>query len=277
MDIWKELCFKAFNGEEAANHLILYLEGCGKLTGTGFTVTKSALSNDDRALLEQMGFIQQEDEYTLPGDQWPTFLETKRTTRVEWHEQRQRELRQQLNDTLKQVPVLGGVNEQQRVAIVTEFARRFATDAGVIPFMRGLVGFLRFQLFKDQLADWQCYEYVLTQNGQEVMVEYVRLLQGVLGFHLVSKQEQEQQVVISIEAADQDDPILTWRMSELLSDHALSDILSVLPKDQAVSGYKLSGIARPVRLSPTMALHHPQYLVQWIRHLLLHCFSFIRK
>ncbi|KAI9497382.1 hypothetical protein BDB00DRAFT_756586, partial [Zychaea mexicana] len=130
MEAWEVLCSKAFNGDEAANHLILFLEGCGKLTATGFTVTTSSLNNPDCALLEQLGFVAAQpqnnnNEYTLPGQQWSSFLEKKRNARVAWHEQRQRELRLELNDALKQIQVLDGVNDQQRLALVKEFARRF--------------------------------------------------------------------------------------------------------------------------------------------------------
>ncbi|KAI7859983.1 hypothetical protein BDC45DRAFT_495429 [Circinella umbellata] len=285
MDIWENLCIKGFNGDQEANHLILFLDSCGRLTPNGFLVIGSSLNETERSLLDQLGFVQQENdnEYILHGDQWSSFLEIKRNARVAWHGERQRELRQQLKDTLKQVQPLAGINDQQRLALVKEFAQRFANDVGTIPFKRGLVGLLRYQLFKYQLAEWDCYEYVLTQNGRDVMVEYVRLLQGVLGFQLVSKQQQNQEgdsVAISIQqqGPDDDEEVLIWRTSDQLNDHIISDILNVLPREQAIQGYRLSKISRPhqVKLSPFMiGLHHPQLFVQWVRQLLSHCFSFI--
>ncbi|KAI9266826.1 hypothetical protein BDA99DRAFT_506772 [Phascolomyces articulosus] len=295
MDIWEELCIKGFNGDEEANHFILFLEGCGQLKNNGFTVVATSLKDQERSYLDQLGFVQQQEndqEYSLPGNQWSLFLETRRNARVRWHEQRQLELRQQLNDTLKHVQALGtGVNEKQRLALVKEFAHRFANDVGCIPFMRGLVGFLRYQLFKHALTEWECYDYVLTQNGTDVMIEYVRLLQGVLGLELVSKQQQQGQegddnVAITMDGTrqqqqqDTEDQILIWRMNDQLTDQALSDILSVLPREQAVQGYRLSNINRShqVKLSPLIiGLHHPQFFVQWIRQFLLQCFSFIPR
>ena len=286
MDIWESLCIKGFNGDQEANDLILFLESCGRLVPSGFSVIASSLNETNRSLLDQLGFVQQQgndNEYILHGDQWSSFLEIKRNARVAWHEQRQRELRQQLNDTLKQVQPLAGINDQQRLALVKEFAHRFANDVGVIPFKRGLVGLLRYQLFKYHLAEWECYEYVLTQNGNDVMMEYVRLLQGVLGFQLVSKHRQNQEqdsVAISIQQQGQDDDeeILIWRTSDQLNDHIIADILNVLPREQAVQGYRLSNISRPhqVKLSPfIIGLHHPQFFVQWVRQFVSHCFSFI--
>lgn len=294
MDAWKDLCLKAFDGDEEANHVILFLEGCGKLTSTGYAVSAAAASSNkpkDEELLEALGFVKDDGTiYTLPGDQWSQYLESRRHWRMEWHADRQREFARQLHECLAEVKPLstGAVSDPQRLALVTEFAQRFATDVGSIPLFRGLVGFIRYQLFKNRLAEWRCYEYALTQNGHDTIVEYVRFLKGVLGLELVyppttqqsSQSANNGDVILDVQEEpnqprDDDVPVLIWRMNGQLSDHHLSDILRVLPREQGIQQYSLSDIPRHSHMSPIMGIHHPQLFIQWICQFLHHCFRSI--
>lgn len=284
MDAWKDLCLKAFDGDEEANHVILFLEGCGKLTSTGYAVSATASNKlKDQDILEALGFVKDSGTiYTLPGDQWSQYLESRRHWRMEWHADRQREFARQLHECLAQVKPLSpeAVSDPQRLALVTEFAQRFATDVGSIPLFRGLVGFIRYQLFKNRLAEWRCYEYALTQNGHDTIVEYVRFLKGVLGLELVhppSQSANEGDVILDVqeESRDDDVPVLIWRMNGQLSDHHLSDILRVLPREQGIQQYSLSDIPRHSHMSPIIGIHHPHLFIQWICQLFHHCFRSI--
>ncbi|KAI7879570.1 hypothetical protein K492DRAFT_131261, partial [Lichtheimia hyalospora FSU 10163] len=129
MDAWKDLCLKAFDGDEQANHIILFLEGCGKLTSKGYAVTATtSTKSSDQELLQALGFVKDDGTiYTLPCDQWSQYLESRRQWRMTWHADRQREFARQLHECLAEVKPLstGAVSDPQRLALVTEFAQRF--------------------------------------------------------------------------------------------------------------------------------------------------------
>ncbi|KAI9318609.1 hypothetical protein BX666DRAFT_1855327, partial [Dichotomocladium elegans] len=125
MDAWCELCTRAFNGDTAADHLILYLEGCGNRLANGqFSVITTTLSDRDRACLESLGFApssDQENEWTLPGDQWSLYVDAKRNERARWHAMRHRQLQIELHTHLETIQPLPGLNDQHRLALVRGF------------------------------------------------------------------------------------------------------------------------------------------------------------
>ncbi|KAF7727131.1 hypothetical protein EC973_007992 [Apophysomyces ossiformis] len=286
MEQWRQLCIEAFDNDKRATDFILFVEGCGKTTDEGHAVTLNPTVSEHEAfrpMLEQLGFQRISNEtaattsaatYVLPVTTWTAYVQTKRKAREAWHEQLQARLSRQLDEALPQFePLL--LTHDQRMALVREFARQHGVDVGSVPFVRGLVGWLRFQLRKDQLAEWSISEYVLTQNGEEAMLAYLRLLRGVLGMTLVYRDPTENSVAIDMTPTE---PHVTWRMSESLSDRHLSDILRALPQGPSAQTYQWSDIPR--KTSPSSITHllvYPQSLFQWLYLLIQRCFSFLQS
>ncbi|KAI9304464.1 hypothetical protein BJ944DRAFT_266793 [Cunninghamella echinulata] len=280
MDIWKDLCLRAFDGEQKANDAILYIEGCGQLKQDEYMV-KLPQHHDNYETLHQtlvsLGFKEKAYEYTLPGEAWSSFIDIKRKSRMEWHAHLQIRLFKQLQEALGRIqePLL--LTSAQRLVLIQEFIRNHATDVGSVPFLRGLVGCLRFQLYKTQLVEWQVEDYILTQNGEEAILDYIRLIRGVLGLQLLDQDKLNNDSVAinipipspsqSINKNDHQTTYLTWRMNANLSDQDLIDILDCLPRQQSTLGYSLSTNQRPTRaLLPSSPLL--RWLVIFIRRYL---------
>lgn len=293
LETWRKLCFQAFDNDEAANHLILFLEGCGKVTPEGYVVKKDTAIGNDRAfltLMKELGFTarvgEENNTYVLPVEQWSTFLETKRKARVEWHEQQQKRRREKLAELLDAVwSPLQALDASQRQALVSEYTHRLATNVGSIPFMRGLVGFIRYQLFKEHVAEWRASEYIFTQSDDDSMEAYVRLLKIVLGAELQIVNGDTGAVKINMDnsiggssgsnSSDPDPLVLVWRMNGALSDTELSDILSKLPKEQwsGQQDYRLSDKRRSSHrfTSPV----DPFYIFYCIKQMFRHCLAIL--
>ncbi|CAO3624833.1 unnamed protein product [Cunninghamella echinulata] len=258
MDIWKDLCMRAFDSNQKANDVILYIEGCGQLKQDEYIV-KLTQHHDNYETLHQtlvtLGFKEKAYEYTLPSETWSTFIDIKRKSRMEWHTLLQVRLSKQLQEALGRIqePLL--LTSTQRLVLVQEFIRNHATDVGSVPFLRGLVGCLRFQLYKTQLVEWQIEDYILTQNGEEAILDYIRLIRGVLGLQLLDQDKLCNDTIAiniptpsssqSINKNDHQTTYLTWRMNANLSDQDLIDILDCLPRQQSTLGYSLSTNQRP--------------------------------
>lgn len=278
---WRRLCFQAFDNDETANHLILFLEGCGKMTPEGYIVKETG---DRASTLKELGFTPLENgDYVLSADRWSAFLESKRQARIEWHEQQQKRVKEKLAETLDAVWPLQGLDASQRRALVSEYANRLATNVGSIPFLRGLVGFIRYQLFKEHVAEWHASEFIFTQSSDDAMEAYIRLLKGVLGAELVqdaSMHKPQDSVEINMDATTNNtsttasDAVLVWRMNGALSDHELSDVLSELPREQGSrQDYRLSDKRRQSHrfTSPV----DPFYIFHCIKQMLRHCLAIL--
>ncbi|KAG0165341.1 hypothetical protein DFQ28_009406 [Apophysomyces sp. BC1034] len=285
MDQWRGLCIAAFENDERATNFVLFVEGCGRATDEGHSVTLSLTTphyDETRLMLEQIGFRSMttpptmtttdnsSSTYTLPAEEWTEYVAIKRRAREAWHEERQARLARRLDEALTQFDPLV-LTDEQRMALVREFALQHATDVGSIPFIRGLVGLLRFQLRKNRLAEWQVSEYALTQNGEDAMLAYIRLLRGVLGMHLVYRDQAENGITIDMTT----EPHVTWRMNHALSDQQLSDMLKTLPRSTSVQTYQFSDIPR--ERSTSISVFHPRSLFQWVGFLIRRCLSFLHS
>ncbi|CAO3629503.1 unnamed protein product [Mucor hiemalis] len=116
-------------------------------------------------------------------------------------------------------------------------------------------------------------EYVLTQNNEDAMESYIRLLRGVLGFQLVYKDdEDENRLAIDMDNTpkEQSESDLIWRMNPNFDNQFIQDILSCLPKEHNTTGYQSSA------LIPRNQPSHTN-LIQWIYDLFTHCLSFLHK
>ncbi|CAO3645004.1 unnamed protein product [Cunninghamella blakesleeana] len=274
MDIWKDLCIRAFDNDKRANDDILYIEGCGQLEEDEYKV-KLPQTHDHYDALHQtlisLGFTnsqeegQKKDYYIISSQTWSSFIEIKRNSRMEWHAALQQRLSKQLKLALEQIQQPLILTSFQRLVLVKEFMRNHSTDIGSVPFLRGLVGCLRYQLYKTQLIEWQIDDYILTQNGEEAILDYIRLMRGILGFELINDHHHDDTVAINIPSPpsslnssnininndsinnNEHPTLLTWRINANLSDQDLIDILDCLPKQQSTLGYSLSNHQRPTQ------------------------------
>ncbi|KAI8879110.1 hypothetical protein K501DRAFT_287534 [Backusella circina FSU 941] len=259
---WQEICQKGFNGDKTTNDFILFLEGCGKKDQESihWTTTDAAF----QAYLSELNIASHQSHiYTISNTDWAQLQDTKRQVRMAWHEERQMQLSEHLKTRLNAPSSSCPLSAQyQRMEGLHDYIKT-STDLGTVPFLRGLVGFLRYQLVhKDRLAEWHMSEYVLTQKEEDAMDRDVDVLQQVLGFQLIYKDDT---VVIPIDQNEEVvEQVLIWRMNPDLTDHDINEMLKALPKDQNTQGYQLSDIERQQQ-----ALS----LFRWLYQIVLNCFS----
>ncbi|ORX49810.1 hypothetical protein DM01DRAFT_1308645 [Hesseltinella vesiculosa] len=274
MEAWEALVAKAFDGDSDANDVVLFIEGCGQTTTDGYTVTLNEASSDRAITLTQLGFTkvdhEQKQQYVLPSATWAALVDGKRLARTQWHKRKQQQLIQTLHDALAATDGLQSsepLDNTERVARVKAFMQQHATNVGSIPFLRGLVGFLTFQLYKPRLAQWHMDTSVLTQNGPETIVQYVLLLKTVLGFR-VEASPMDAAVISMTDEPQQDTPDLVWRMNASLTDESLLQLLRQLPSAQTSHPFTLTACARS---SSAMLPSSP--LLRWILLVFRRCFG----
>lgn len=275
-EFWHNLCVNAFNDNTLANDFILFFDGC-KTTLPDSSFSWKTSSPDYQYNLQQLGCHQLEnDTFTLPSETMSIFMSEKRKARSEWHVKRQMELKQHLQVTLKNISTSPlDLNNDQKIALVKEFTSIHETDLGSVPFLRRLAGVLRYQIqHKHNVVEWKMSEYILTQNNEEAMESYVRLLRGVLGMQLVYQDDDEHNndtVAIDMDNNKATDPELIWRMSPDIDIDLLQSILKYLPKqEQTFEDYKVTDI-------PRNQIHKHKNIFQWIYDILGHCLSFLHK
>ncbi|CAO3587906.1 unnamed protein product [Absidia cylindrospora] len=218
---------------------------------------------------------------------------------MEWHGALQQRLAQHLKETLDRIQEPLVLTHGQRLVLLREFARNHVKDVGSIPFLRGLVGCLRSQLYKRSFVHWQVADYVVTQNGEDAMMDYIRLVRGVLGLTLVARKDGTQagtnaisnsndmmavnmtettssfespqtitHVVTAAALAVDDDHYMIWRMNPALSDQDLTDFLECLPRQQCNQVFPLSPIARS-----HSSLLPSSPILRWLSLLFRRCLS----
>ncbi|KAI7869869.1 hypothetical protein BDF14DRAFT_1994163 [Spinellus fusiger] len=187
---WHDTCIKAFDGDEWANHIILFITGSQQSSPSVFQVVLPSLQDSTRdssaQTLESLGFTLNPNSYSyeIPLTQWQEMTRVQREARRTWHEQQQLLLSRHLDQLLTTLPSLS-YTHPQRLALIQEFSRDHRKNPGSVPFLSQITGFLAFQLqHPHTLAEWQVQEYLLTQNGQEASVHYIQFL-CVLGLQLV--------------------------------------------------------------------------------------------
>lgn len=270
IQFWKEQCESAFSGNTRSNDFILFFEGCKTLSENGLDYTWNT-DNFDTEFQQLMQQDSSKGTWQLPVSEYTTLANLKNDMRTQWHSQRQQQLRQHLKQLLNQIQPLLDLSPEQRLSQLRSFLTDYATDLGAIPFIRGLVGFFRYQLqHPSSLVDWQMSEYVLSQNNEEAMTSYVHLLGGVLGLQLVYQDNEENTLVIPMEPS-QDDVYYTWRMNPDFDNAFIEQALSSFTKQQRqeatnTSNYRMTDI-------PRKAQEH-QSLFQWLYHLVCQCLSF---
>lgn len=280
LDFWRTTCTKAFNNDAEANDFVLFVEGCRTQQASNGVYTWTTTRPDYEQQLQQLGCQPVEgvsSTWMLPSEALIALNETKRTARTEWHTQRQLTLKKHLDETLALINSPLDINNDQRLALVRQFMKNHETDLGTVPFLRGLVGFLKYQLHDKRIvAEWTMSEYVLTQNNEDAMESYIRLLRGVLGFQLVYKddEEDEDRLAIDMDNTPKEqgkEADLIWRMNPDLDNQFIQEILSCLPKEHNTTGYHQSTALIPRNQPP-----HTN-LIQWIYDLLTQCLSFLHK
>lgn len=270
----------AFNNNTLANDFILFFDGCKTAMPEG-RYSWNTSNPDYQYNLQQLSCVQLDnDTFTLPVETVNTFISEKRKTRSEWHTKRQMELKQHLQQTLKNVSTSPlDLNDDQKMALVKEFVSIHETDLGSVPFLSRLAGFLRYQIqHKHNVVEWRMSEYILTQNDEEAMESYIRLLRGVLGMQLVYQDDDNEHsnntVAIDMHSNANKaatDPELIWRMSPDIDIHLLQNILKYMPKKaQTFEDYTATDI-------PRTAFHEHRNILQWIFDILGHCLSFLHK
>ncbi|CAO3652109.1 unnamed protein product [Mucor fragilis] len=253
-EFWSNLCMNAFNNNTLANDFILFFDGCKTAMPEGRYSWKTS-NPDYQYNLQQLSCVQLDnDTFTLPVETVNTFINEKRKTRSEWHTKRQMELKQHLQQTLKNVSTSPlDLNDDQKMALVKEF-------------------------HKHNVVEWRMSEYILTQNDEEAMESYIRLLRGVLGMQLVYQDDDNEHsnntVAIDMHSNANKaatDPELIWRMSPDIDIHLLQNILKYMPKKaQTFEDYTATDI-------PRTAFHEHRNILQWIFDILGHCLSFLHK
>ncbi|KAI9483754.1 MAG: hypothetical protein EXX96DRAFT_559586 [Benjaminiella poitrasii] len=282
IQFWDDICIKAFNNDPSANDFVLFFEGCKTVqqNDNSIYVWKTA-HKDYQHNLEQLGCTLQttndiEPLFALPSDALSELLSQKGKTRADWHRNRQRALKEHLDYLLQQPMPPLTLNNEHRVVLVKEFAQTYGSDLVSVPFLRGLAGLLKYQLKHRQcVAEWAMSEYILTQNNEDAMDAYVRLLRGVLGMQSVYQDDQDDTVAIAMDEPSQpSEPVLTWRMSPDMDNRLIQDIVRCLPNisDVQQHGYKTTDIPRKQSLSS-----EHKSLFQWIYDILSHCLSFLHK
>ncbi|KAI8370375.1 uncharacterized protein BYT42DRAFT_582160 [Radiomyces spectabilis] len=275
MDQWRSLVDKGFDNDTFASDFILFLEGCGRITPEGYSVT--CTNNAYEPLLYDLNFSRVADHtFVLNLTQWQEYINVKNTARREWHAQQQMRSRQQLNVVLTETQPIPNLSEHQRLQLVKEFAQRHEINVGSVPFVRGLVGFLQYQLFKGQLAEWRVSEYVLTQNGENNLKDYVNLLRGVLGLEVIYRDDDNVAITMDVDNnGDAGEQYIVWRMNSWLSDDQLSQILRRFPRQtQSPDAYNLSEFHRDdafISQSNSHSIWH------WIRSMVHYCISILRR
>ncbi|KAL7316321.1 hypothetical protein PS15m_005428 [Mucor circinelloides] len=279
-EFWSNLCMNAFNNNTLANDFILFFDGCKTALPDG-TFSWKTSNPDYQYNLQQLCCIQLDnDTFTLPSETVDTFTNEKRKARSEWHVKRQMELKQHLQKTLKNVSTSPlDLNNDQKIALVKEFVSIHETDLGSVPFLSRLAGLLRCQIqHRHNAVEWRMSEYILTQNDEEAMESYIRLLRGVLGMQLVYQDDDNEHshdaVAIDMNGSNNKaatDPELIWRMSPDIDIQLLQNILKYMPKQaQTFQDYKVTDI-------PRTATHEHRSVLQWLFDILGHCLSFLHK
>ncbi|GAN10068.1 hypothetical protein MAM1_0317c09603 [Mucor ambiguus] len=281
-EFWYNLCMNAFKNNTLANDFILFFDGCKTAMPDGRYSWKTS-DPDYQYNLLQLSCAQLDiDTFTLPVETVNIFINEKRKTRSKWHMERQMELRQHLQQTLKNVSTSPlDLNEDQKMALVKEFVSIHATDLGSVPFLKRLAGFLRYQIqHKHNVVEWRMSEFILTQNDEEPMESYIRLLRGVLGMQLVylddDNEHSNDTVAIDMHSNAGNtvtDPELIWRMSPDIDIHLLQDILKCMPKQAQTSTFEDYSVTD----IPRTASHEHRNILQWIFDILGHCLSFLHK
>lgn len=285
LEYWHDVCVKAFNNDAEANDFVLFVEGCKAQQVDNGVYIWVTTRQDYKDQLKQVGCqpasTDDDTTWALPAETLSAFAETKRKARSEWHTQRQVTSKKHLDETLTLINSPLDINNEQRLALVREFARNHVTDLGSVPFLRGLVGFLHFQLRdKYQMAEWKMSEYILTQNNEDAIEPYIRLLRGVLGFQLKYQDDDDDddsgRVAIDMDngngtAQQQQEPELTWRMNPDIDNRFIYDMLKCLPHDRNSTGYQITNLPR----NQSTVQH--QNIFQWLVDIITHCLSFLHR
>ncbi|KAI9256411.1 hypothetical protein EDC94DRAFT_616390 [Helicostylum pulchrum] len=216
--------------------------------------------------LEQLQFERLDgNKWTLSLEKLNTLAVIKKDARSDWHKKRHDELKEHLTKTLSNIAKPLDITDKQRLVLVQEFMRRHRKDVGSVPFIGALVGCLKYQLQnKHQVVEWRMNESVLTQNNEEPMEDYVRLLTGVLGFQLLYRDDADDDsdnIIIDID----DEPVHIWRMNPNLDNQFIRSALKCLPSQHNLIDYQLSSVERKP----------PQTIFQWICSAFTHCLSFL--
>ncbi|KAI7904130.1 uncharacterized protein BX663DRAFT_451708 [Cokeromyces recurvatus] len=283
IQFWNDICTKAFNNDPDANDFVLFFEGCKipQHDDTGLILYSwTTLREDYQQKLQQLGCaIQQskpdELQFTLSSEELTLLFNEKSKIRTKWHSNRQKALKEHLNKLLQQPLTLLTLNSKHRLALVKQFVEDYGSDLGSVPFLRGLTGLLKYQLEHPQsIAEWSMNEFLLTQNNEDAMDAYIRLLRGVLCMQNIYQDDINDTVAIDIDTVcEQPESILIWRMSPELDDKLIRDILKSLPniKDVQKHGYKVTDIPRKQSTS------EHQTLFQWVYEIFSYCLSFLHK
>lgn len=270
LEYWYELCFRAFNNDKKANDFVLFLEGCKTKPPTNGLYCWETTELEFQQHLKALGCEPLDNVWTLPIEKLSVLSKHKSQARSQWHIQRQEQLKAHLSKTLSSITTPLDITDQQRIALVKEFVQVHQTDVGSVPFLRGLVGCLKYQLQnKYQVIEWKLSEYVLTQNDEEAMESYVRLLRGVLGFQLLYQDDTDDdsdKVIININQQPLES-VLIWQMNPNLENGFIQSVLKCLPKEHNLNDYQVSNTKRNIT--------EPQTIFQWFYTVFSQCLSFL--
>lgn len=235
LQFWESTCTRAFNNDAQSSHFILFFESCKSLSPDKQTYLWNTREYRDE--LEQLGCFSQDNSlFSLSIHDYAVLTRIKSQARSQWHRKRQIELQRHLRKALQSPVPLLDITVLQRLALVQAFMSNHEGDVGSVPFIRGLAGLFSYQLQQHRfLVEWEMSEYVLTQNNEDAIDAYIRLLRGVLGLRLVNTIKDE--AIVSQEA------IYVWRTNPVITDHAfLKRCLTCLNQPPNKNNYKVTDI-----------------------------------
>ncbi|RUS22938.1 hypothetical protein BC937DRAFT_94792 [Endogone sp. FLAS-F59071] len=262
-----DLCNKAHNGDETASKVVSLIVTATREADRVFIHdrdlgTVGSVRETVQNLLEHVGVFA--NEFRYPED-WPRYLDTKRSLRAEWHRETQHMLRAELDRLLLSSPdpIFDGRPETRREA-VRRFVATYSKAIGTHPLLSGLIRTLEMQNREPTLVAWTFLDDVLIQNGPELMKAMVHLLITVMGMtHSVASKQDLGANDPTRETAR------TWYLSTTMSDHEIRELLIVLPDRKkltarATGDLQISGRKRPAELVDPRKTRKRQGFWAWL-------------
>jgi hypothetical protein len=218
MEQWRELCQKAFDGDQNASALVTIVE-----TGCLYKDQHVEISTNDQSLshgLEQLGFTLTEDQmYKLPRDQQQDYARAKREVRQLWHQRQQEKLDTEIDQLLLKTSEPLTLSEQDRRSMVDQYRVKYGQN--LQGFIRTLAAFLHFQRNHHYVAVWDM------PRSRLVTIEQAQILTEVLGFRYVSEDVQpiDTHSVITVDAIEK---AIRFEISPQMTDKEIARLAGVL-------------------------------------------------
>ncbi|GAA5809010.1 hypothetical protein MFLAVUS_002411 [Mucor flavus] len=265
-EYWRDICFKAYDEEPKSSAFILFIDNCKNKPPTNGRYIFPTDNPEFRPHLEHLEFeLLNDNIWTLSNEKLTILTNIRTEVRADWHINRQKQLKEHLIQTLSEITKPLDITDKQRLVLVQEFINVHRNDLGSRSFLRGLVGCLKYQLQnKYHMVEWKMDEAVLTQNNEEPMDQYIRLLTGVLCFQLLYRDgadDDSDQIVININ----EETVHIWQMNPDLDNQFIRSVLELLPKEHNLTDYQVSSVKRK----------QPPSIFQWICNTFTRCLSFL--